>query len=509
MRMFVDSLREKPEISVAHGRENQEESLDFTAAVFQKQVFVRFDVFKEINEYWAMMPPSKQAEVWKIYQQANTDFETALTEAELFENLSNAITRLVELHPIEHLQRFLENSPGIRIPEDVKDTFDVNNETFSQSKTYTKPDYLGLLAFSMLLRTSLPIVGEYIEATRRDVGVDYKEFAAMKLFIASGLLNHPVVQKLSTYINVIGKTSARNDELVLVGKSSEDMSFISLALVVIRRLCTADLRGLPDERDPVRVIYNFVYQSTFNPSKKGLMFKKKPVVPVGGEDNNRTIMEAYRKRTELSYAEIAGMEYGYEDLVGTALRLAPDISEEFVLSCVESARALRNEPLSDVQMILCSWAFKTVHSYQAISYMSKELVIDNLGVLQAVLWQWGHKFLACLATATPILDLNEMNISSVDNKAQLPKELYEELLTHYPYIWKNIKRSREIENEPHPVVLAIDLLVDEIMANAWKMTIDEKLSREVFRDGRRKLTLPSTLRAELARLIIDVENRRK
>ena len=503
----VDLISTRPSIVLNHG---SHEPVSFSANVYQKESFIKnnYDVFGEINQYWATLPQYKQEEIWSVYKSLYEAFGDIFDADELYQYLTQGLTQFYRLHPLEDLRRFLENNPNIRIPDDVKKTFDPSQDGHTPSKTYTEADYYQLAALSLFLRTVAPILGEFVESTRRQVGVNYKEFAALKLLVPSGLMNEPAIKKLELYISSISNTAEKNNDRIMAGFSSEDNLFLNLALTIIRRLCVADLRGGDEGRQLVALVYNFIFQRTFNPSKSTEPFKEKTVLNDRREDGNRSTMEAYHKRTELSYAEKAGLEFGYEDLYGTAMRLAPNISKREIDAAVKTARSLLTEVVSDAQIILMSTVLKTVHAAYTADYISHELLVANLGVTQAVLWNWGHKYLAAFITSAQVLDNDIIHVSTIDSKAQMSKELQAQIHKHFPFVWMNVKKNREMEPDGHPVVHQINMLVDEITSHTWKMTMDPKKIIELFGEEKHKLPLSPNLRSEIAQLIVDIENRR-
>lgn len=510
MKATVDLLGPRFKLDLSHGNE---EPVSFSLNVFQKDSFKveknnNYDVLGEINRYWASLPQYRQEEIWDVYVKLHHGFDEIFDADELNEHVESCISRLYQLHPLESLRRFLERDPGVQVPKDVNDKFDPTKDGHTPGKTYVTDDYWDLAAFSLFLRTIMPAIGEYVESTRREVGVQYKEFEALKRIRPCGVLDTSAIDKLRSYISAISANNVIKDDQKIAGFSSEDAEFLSLALVVVRRLCVADLRGSGEGRHLAALVYNFIFQLA-NPSKAAIPFKEKPVLETGREDNNRSTMEAYRKRTEMSYGEIAGFEYGYKDLIGTAIRLAPDISEDDVLQSAEAALVLVREGIGQPQISLMNWVFKTVHAVYTPDYIPVELLAQNLGVAQAVMWHWGHKYLACLMTASPVSENEGVMVATADSRGQIPKELQEEIYHYYPYVWRNARKGKNMETDPHPVIHEISMLTDEIMGTVWKTNIRDDRLIETFGSARRRLPLVPTLRADIASLIVDIERRRK
>lgn len=508
MKITATTNKQKPEVEVEHNGA----IVTFSANVFTQAAFrADFDVFDGINRYWASLPLSSQSTIWMIYKDIDRGFAQIFTSDELYTHLNEKIKELIVFHPLERLERFVAIDPTVNIPASVKEVFvesiDDNN---TRGKTYTRLDYIQLVALALFMRTLLPIWGEYINSTRRDIGMDHKEYFALQLLTDTGVLESPAIVKLVTYINQITKEKHYNPEKILSGVSSEDMGFLLLALVCIRRLCTGDLRGKDEKTHPVSRVYKFLYQKVFG-SSDDTTVKEKKFTPEGGDadKSKRSILESYRKRSQLSVGEIAELEFAFEDVYGVAMRMAPTITEEEIVSALLSSEKLHHERIGDPQILIMSWTLKTAISPRSAGYVSKMHLTAMLGVLEAVLWNWGHKYLAVLATSHMIIGQEEMNVAPIDSRGQIPPELQEEVAKFYPYTWSTVKRNNtQVIQEPNAALFAIDLVVDDLTNNAWRSTASEEKITEVFGEFRRKLPILSGIKSDLARLVIDIEKRR-
>lgn len=510
MKLYASLDRTKPEIVAEHNGER----VAFSANVFTRKAFERdFDVFEYINKFWAKQLPQLQDQVWFVYKEIYRGFEQILSAEELYRFLNHQVGELLRLHDLRALQSSLAQDPTVMVPPSVHETFVPSPESNNtREKTYIRSDYMELAAVSLFMRCLVPVWGEYINSTRKDAGVDYKEQLALQLLNGTGLLETPAIKKLLVYIHDNTKEKHSNPDKILRGVSSEDMDFLLLALVCIRRLCVADLRGHDPTSHIVSKAFNFVYHRTFNPSKTDTPVKAKPFgnSESATEQTKHSILESYRKRTELSFSDIISMQHSWRDYYGAVLRLAPELPEDALVPAFTTAQALRKERVADAQKVIASWLFKTVHVPFSIYYLEKEDLWKAMATAETILWHWDMKYLAVLMTCHPVIGQEELHITPFDHRAQLPDSYKEEIYKLYPYVWSSSRRTgAATTQEPHAILHAIDKVVDDLIANAWRSTASQARVEQVFGDFRRKFPIIPGIKAELARLIIEVEQRRR
>lgn len=505
LQISIDIHKPKPEIMVSFGGE----SIGFCGSVFQRDSFEVANVFEPANAYLGRLTMAQQQQIWEVYKRVDDSFNTSHDAEVLQHDLTAAIAELAQLVPLPQLEHWVSIDPGFVIPSDVQDTF-IQDEDGKNSpkKTYLRRDYLKLMAFAIFVRFLMPIFGEYIESTRRNTGVDFKEYEALKLLMGTGLLESEAMIKLFDYTDQITKEKHRNPERILKGISSEDMCFYLVALTVIRKISISDVRGLEPKSNLAAKLYVYLIQRAFNPPKTQMPIRERDMSEGGesSEQSKRSILESYRKRAEISIGDKAGFEFGYEDTHGSALRMVPGIPEQEVQACLNTVLPLHRERISDAQIFLTSWVFKHVHSPCTAMYIKKKLLADHLGVLEAVLWSWGFKYLAVLASSYVIRNDDSMQVAPMDARGQIPEEYRKQIIAFFPHTWANLRRSSagQIE-EPNPVLHAIDLCVDELVSNAYWATASNEKLKEVFGEVRRRTPIFPTIKTELAKLLIYIE----
>lgn len=511
MRMDFNISTTQPVAILSH----KDERLSFAINVFTKTQFeVNPEIFQVINDYWAEQPGSTQDAIFGIYKKVAEAFEFSMPEEELYAELNEGIKALLHYHPLERLRIWLLIYPGVMTPETVKAGLpDPSDNTKTVGKTYTEEDYYPLLAMTLFFRTLIPIWGQYVQDIRQSLETCMKEYRAVQLLIGTGILECPAMLRLRRYIDETTQGSQGGDnDRILSGFSSEDISFLTMALVCVRRLSVADLRGDNKKTQPVAYIYKYLAQKMFNSPDSKIEFKtiKKEKE---GEAEKHSVLESYRRREEISFGECAKFEYFMSDYQNVAQLLEPGIDPVLVESCVESARGLDNQRIGDLQLFMAGWVLKNVISPYAPFFLEKKssytavdrCLQNSLAVVEAVLWHRGFRYLASLATSYMVVSSEELTIGSISSKEQLSPELAKELKQYYPYEWGTSKKASGSTN--FGIVESINHIVDDLLMHSWRMTMAKDKIFELYKDHRRKFIVASDIKDSLARLNIDIEKR--
>lgn len=525
MQLINRTMEPTSHVVVEHGGVE----LKFNSGVFTRKNFDKgFDVFHEINYFWSQKSPQEQQQIFNIYREIYDIFDNTLSGEELVSLLKDRIVQLIRHHPLDGFLNWIWLSGAVQIPAGVEEEFvEQEDRKKTREKTYTRMDYLKLVSFCMFMRCLLPIWGEYIYSIKKESGVDYKEFIAFQLLIGTGILETEAAQKLRVYINQITQQKKMDWSKILNGVSSEDLWFWLMALVCVRRLCVGDIRGLEPNSHLVSEVYSFLYNKMFNTNESDESIKIKKFSGEGSgsgdEKRDRSILESYRKRTDLSIGEIETICVAMENIDVNAQFLAPGIDMNLVDRCIHSAQKLMTERLGDPQITLMSWVFGPIVSPYGVLYVPKSVkeydavndtVCDNpvlikaFGLLEAVLWHHGHHYLSIVSTSHHQVSDQSMVITPMDSRGQIPSELQEKLIALYPYVHGSLKRNTGmIQMDQNHVFQAIDLMVDGIVRSTWRSTAQEEHLMKVFGERRRSLPIRSSIKQDIARLVIDLGSR--
>lgn len=506
--MRADTISPKPMVHVEYGD---------TVLKFQGAIFTRdglhpkrdpYDPFEYINEYWASLPEDKRSQIFDIYSAVDYAFDQVTDEDELYQELVDATRRLMVYHDLDRLRIFLSLNPTVIVPDSVLEKLpDPNESVFTAEKTYTRADYYPLITFSLFLRTMIPIWGQYIAAVRENIENTRKEYVAMQILMDVGLFECEAMDRMRSYIeSTLGSNQVDNNR-IMAGFSTEDTCFLLMAVTCIKKICLADISGRNSRSQVVAVLFKYIAHRLASGDVNGITIKETPAGEDSDSNGKHSVLEAYVKRVELGIGEIAEMESYYTKLYDIAQRLEPTIDLNDVALSIESAQSLNNRRLTQVQTALLSWVIKNQITPHSAMYVSKRHLVGAVGMVEAVLWHRGFKYFAGLITSYAVIgDSNDIAIGTISSREQLSQEKMKQIQIHYPYIWSRNKKGDTVKLE-HPVLLAIEGVVDTMISYAFRSTIRDSRLKEAFGNNRRRVEIIPNIKDGLADLIIDIEVR--
>lgn len=503
MRIDTNITIETSKVIVSHNGQ----SIDFSVSTFSRTPFSKFDIFEQINLYWSTLPESKQQEIFNVYGKIYNDFtDIVVSNQSLLNILSSTVSELMDLHDLDHIKRWLQVSYNIIIPSNFNDEYKESIETnSSRDKTYTRSDYVDLMALSVLMRTMIPIWGEYIYLTGKEFGTGYKTFQAFKLLFKSKIMDSPIMEKLSTYVKITSNKDNNKQYAILDGVSSQDFDIMMLGLVVVRRLCIADIKNVGVNANPITFIYMYV-TSKIKSDNDGSMIKgKKPGASDYGSDEKVSSIDMYRIKADTSPGDIALLEASVEDSVSIAMRLCSSIDIEFLEKSIESSSVLLDNIVTKPQVTLLKWIMNPVISSSGVDYLSKNTLVRLLGIMEAVLWHRGYNYLAVLGTSYQLMG-DVMSISLVDKISRLNVNLVEELNKQFPYT--KVKPSRKSAPvEENYCIKSIESLASDFISGNWKPTARSELMELIEMNNSKVLPIKSDIKNDLGRLALELGRR--
>lgn len=499
-----------PEVEIEHNNVK----VNFSVSSFgRKSLQQDFDPFEFLNAYWAWLPEDRQARIFDAYEKIYTVFSQSSGRKDLEENLAGPIHQLMKENNYEdvfHWVSFYRDNL-FQIPSSFKETYeDSIDRQGSRGQTYLRIDYIQLIALAIALRAMTPVWGAHIEFNRSLIGNQFKEYYAFKLLQQEPILLSPAYQKLLTYIELTVGDNKVNEANVLEGIGSAIYIDWIMSLVVIRRLCMGDIRGLSERANLVTYVHKFV-TSKMNGTDIPVDSNVKPkVYDENGSDMDSKLsaLERYKVKYEISLGDIVELAYSVSDLPEVARRLKENIPSDLLYSSLRSAEKLVGKRLLDPQINLVRWILKPVISPRGFLYLEEEHVCALFGVVQAMLISSGHGFLGLLATSYASLGENEDFITGIDSRGRIPKEVQDKLDVLYPY--QRMVGGKRTGQKPMNLALkSIEEMARDFSKFSWVMTAEDSVMAQVFGENvrNRRIAIPHDIKTQLANLVVCIGER--
>lgn len=497
-------------VELTHG----DQMIEFSVRALGKSNFFNvndasFDVFSQLNQYWAKLPEEKQAAIFDIYQRIFNEFHTSWSSQALAEGLTKLSKELMDHHQLDEIRNWIYADNVLILPSDLKAEYEhcIDTNT-SPERTFTRKEYMDLLTMSIAMRSMLPVWGEYILTIRGEIGNDFKEFNAFNLLADAAIMHSAPIIKLTTYIKGNTESNANRESHILNGITSADAPRWMLSLVVIKRLCLTDIRGTSDDHHLCRIIYRFLAQRTDSTSGS---FEERVRPKVSGHDGGPesdkiSSLERFRIAFPYSIGTIVEIEAYLNNPINVARRLCVDIEPDDLYRSIETSAELINSPYLDMQVTMARWVLSTVVSPTGMMCLSPDQAVRCIGIAEAVLWARGQKFLAILQSAFAVISEDKMIVTAMDSKQQLTQDRVEALMQCFPHQRPEGRKLGQIKTI-NIGVQGINELVNMLTNASWRPTAHPSMLKDLNMQPNRRINIPSDIMNVIADLAIMIGNR--
>lgn len=488
-------------------------------------------IFKEINEYWATLSQKEQTQYWDIFQKAREALDTQLNHSVLSKTLTELCSKLYELVDLEKLQHWVVFRSGIKIPSDLKESFeDLSSDGISyphrREKTYLRHEYIELVVLTVALRMMVPIWGEFIKTARKDIGATSKEIEAFRLLFESKLHTVPAMLRLQEYIHTTVSAlqgADVNAASILNGMGLVEFSDWITALTVVRRLSMCQISASDtDNSNLVTNVYQYVKLNVRGSYKKhskkfGGKVTLRKLTDIGDDKQNKTVAEVYKIKQEVPDGIKVLMQTYFKRPDVVLLRLLgylepgqvepvkpiPDDLIQKLQLCLQWISHIEEFELYPHQITLAQWVLSPILSPKAIHLLTYDALLSAIAVTQAALWERGFFDLAALMTARAFENEEDVMVGASETRGRIPKELMEDLLKYWPHTQPS--KSRQGFRSSNVAARAIDTLCEQLSQCDWILYCPHELLQPL--SGRavgRRMSIPSDIRWTLSQLLIAI-----
>ena len=520
MQIHLEGLtKSKSRVDIKAIVKHGEEEIVFDASRYGRQSFisngVHHDPFEYTNYYLETLTNEKQHALFERYKLSYNAFSIIPVDRERIHNeVKHAILDILTSVKYEDVLNWVRSTNKVYIPPNIKPEFDndiIRNNTGTREQTYIIDDYQHLLAFTIILRLVLPILGEY----RRSFGdSDHKHFGYLKLYdliSEAPILNTPASSKLVDYINKTFEKEAQENsfsDFTLVGIPADMVPDWLYKTLLVRRLSTCEYNNPHRDTSLVTSIHKYIRQE-LNGTKVKELRTKYLKAGAGMDDDKQSTYESYKIISDLPPGTQVEINWYSEHTDHALYLLARDIDMDLVKKALDSSLALMDIDLTDTHLTLVKLVMDPFISHNAIKHLEKEQVVRLLGLTQAILFHHGHKYLSLLATAIDEGAGDDAVIATaLDSKARVSSEKAIELFKWYPYHSTSDVDVDTITKADNPITEDIANLSDDISSKAWFLTADESLILDALGKLDRRPMSPYDLKPMIVDLLIDIGSRK-
>lgn len=473
---------------------------------FEKTSFSHeFDDFEQINGYWAFLPEASQDAIFKIFQEIREIFteiyDTDLLRNELYEKLAE----LYRFHAQEDIHHWSTFHGNLRVPESVKS---VPPPDLPRERTYLVPDYLGLTTLAISMRPLIPIWGEYIDRTKKVHGNTYKEFYAARLLRDTNILTSPAFLRLDEFVRASIPAEKSIDSAILDSIGSKNFPEWVRSMIVVRKLCVGDVRGVDPYSNLPAVIYKYLNNKVkgMDSNFAGIVKEKPKAEDWSDSEQNVSTLETYKVKEAVAAGDIAVQSWYTEDVLRMTRVVAPTIELKLLDQSRSAVSRLENEQIHECQTVLMQWVMAPALSPRGLLRLNKEAILRVLAATQAILWHWGFYEIAALSTAIAMREETDHYGGGGDKISRLTQDQIETLNQLYPHQRRQGGKRSKTPRQTNPAIVALENVNELFSEHVWKLTVPKEWLQRLTDGSTRMYMVPTDFRRTLANLIITIAN---
>lgn len=477
-----------------------------------KKPEAKTDVFFHINGWWKSLPLQRQQKIFDIYEKCHFVFESGNDRNSLDLQLRELCAALLEEHQFEEIGEWCAHKFPLPVPSSVSATFERSvDKNTTREKTYTVRDYVQLSLLTIVLKTIVPIWGEYSNRIKPETGDSFLDYYCFILLQKSHLFDCYAIQKLETYIDEMTGADKYSPQTALKSVSSEDYVMHMVAGICFRRLSFADVYFADEKKMLVTLIYGYMLQNSNRGQntyvdRRTVLKEKKPSPTESGKV--RTVAEMYRQMTPLSLGETVELDYVASNPYIVARNINPNIPKELIdlfLMNVKSTEVFH----SKAHMNVLKWVSARAISVDSHAYLSAENLLRLIAVSSAALWYTGHKYMSVLLSSKP-LDVSDgyLPLAEEDSKKAMTEEKYQRLCEVFPFHTPNQNKNKKPVRNDNYAYSSIEESISQFGQYVWLPTVPMPMYVEVFSRKGRTVPIVNDIREKMADLAIDVGTRR-
>ncbi|MNP89046.1 hypothetical protein D3C85_14420 [compost metagenome] len=475
------------------------------------------NLFKEANEFIAqMLTEAEQLKMWEIYVKVSEYLGSDGIVGSYFvrEEIEKLVRQIYSVVTYDRLRTYVDKA-AFQIPTDVSEVFEEYNargRSNYRNRTYIKADYMDLQAIALGLRFMVPIWGVFIQNVSAEHGNGFKESEAVKMVEMAGMAEWPPYKRMLEYVEAsIGKdTAAITMTTVMAGLSSEEVPRHLMAMAMVRKIAVGVISTSKETESLARSLFNYV-NGTFQrmdgrfQSVTGIVMPKKTRISDKTDEDNSSVWDDYSQTTDITEGARQLIEVFTEKVETIVMRSREPVELSRVQQCIAVCSRHESRPILPFQKALIFWVIRSI-SPEARELMTKQIMLRLMGIAQAILSHCGYHELAILVSAEEFIHDDGTAFMPSETRNKITKQQAEILDQQYPYYRQETKRQ-DPGKRSNVAVIAIDKVVDEMSARAWKPHAPRDIVEKIpMLSQMGYMYISGDIKRQLAEMIIRVNN---
>ncbi|MBE0438172.1 MAG: hypothetical protein IBX57_00200 [Gammaproteobacteria bacterium] len=486
-------------ITVRHG--NKE--IEWNVTVYGRSTLQNpTTMFDNVNAYMKTLPDDLQDKIFDVYVNVGEVLDNVTDFNKVHTLLQKQVAILYNLLDFEALSRWVKLKGQINTPTELKTDFDTDKNELTEKLTYLRDDYRDLIAFSLYLKPMLPIFGEYLNHTSRDISGKFRDHFVLSLLSKSKVIKLNPYKRLEIYINASiekeerkAQAAFKSTSAVFGGLGSSELPEWLMSKVIIRRVVIYE-ETLGDSL--IANIYHTITQQVNSLDKtfSGRINEKRPTGNVN-DDDNASIAENYKVKQEISDGDLTVLSVYTDRFLDMASIVDPTIDPKSVEVFIKHFDQLEGLKIQKHHLVLAQWVLSKAISPRGVPSLNKPSLLKAMGVTQALLWHWGFQEVSLLLSAQPAPNNGQHLGLPTSRVSKYHTEKFQELYPYQRRLTSNINlRSANVG------LKAIDIVSTDLISSDWFYHPPESIRAQLSVDVNKPQMVSAEIRQNLSDLII-------
>ena len=463
------------------------------------------EIIADINNYWSRCPEDKQDRIWELYKEIDQVLFEVSNPQRLNDILKDKVKLLIELHPFDDILRYLRRHSDIELPAGLKESEADMAERDTHPITYFRTDYENLAAWTIQLRSFLPVMTGYLSVISGTYDTENAAYMAVKLLQRSDVMSSPPYLRLREYCEHFwkGNTKAMAGSALLAGLSSSEVPLWLVGFVIGKILIPGQLSqlnsGLPI-KDSVVSIFHQVKSLSDDLSKHftDRVTEKRRPESSGSEEDRTSVAENYKTKQEVNEGDLLSHEFQSHQGVLVGKSIDANFDEKLYEENLRNLGTFSVE-VNPFQRTICQWVLSTVVSPKALFYIDYPGMLNYLATTQTLLMQWQFDDIAQMLSGRIFRSTIALFASQ---RTEISNEQFAKLDEYYPYFLPQTRKKFNTKKRRNAAAADIDELVTTYATTHWELALPETLRERLGVTSDVQIPFPSNLEYELANLLI-------